>query len=89
MKITIVYEQNVGVEESHPNHCSLYPNPANDFVTLKGENLGTVCVYNALGQKVDEFEANGNELRISTTGYENGLYVVKTGEQTLRSVVKH
>ena len=68
---------------------TLYPNPANDFVTLKGENLGTIRVYNALGQKVDEFEANKNELRISTTGYENGLYVVKAGEQTLRFVVKH
>ena len=88
-EITIVYEQNVGVEESHPNHCSLYPNPANDFVTLSGENLGTVRVYNALGQMVDEFEANGSELRINTTGYENGMYFVKTDETTLRFVVRH
>ena len=88
-EITIVYEQNVGVEESHPNHCSLYPNPANDFVTLKGESLGTVHVYNALGQMVDEFEANGSELRINTTGYENGMYFVKTDETTLRFVVRH
>ena len=88
-EITIVYEENVGVEESHPNHCSLYPNPANDFVTLKGESLGAVCIYNTLGQKVDEFEANGSELRINTTGYENGIYVVKAGETTLRFVVRH
>jgi thiol-disulfide isomerase/thioredoxin len=88
-EITIVYEENVGVEESHPNHCSLYPNPANDFVTLSGENLGTVRVYNALGQMVGEFEANGSELRINTTRYENGVYFVKTDETTLRFVVKH
>lgn len=68
---------------------TLFPNPANDFVTLKGESIGTVRVYNTLGQKMDEFEANGTELRINTTGYENGLYVVKAGEQTLRFVVKH
>ncbi|MBR0538743.1 MAG: T9SS type A sorting domain-containing protein, partial [Bacteroidales bacterium] len=68
---------------------SLFPNPANDFVTLKGENLGTVSVFNAIGQKVDEFEANGSELRINTTGYENGVYVVKAGETTLRFVVRH
>ena len=67
----------------------LYPNPANDFVTLSGENLGTVRVFNALGQKVEEFEAVGNELRINTTGYENGMYFVKTDETTLRFVVKH
>lgn len=68
---------------------TLYPNPANDFVTLSGENLGTVRIYNALGQKVDEFEANGNELRINTTGYENGVYFVKTDKTAQRFVVKH
>ena len=83
------YECEDGVNQNDNQTLTLYPNPANSFVTLSGENLGTVRVYNALGQKVDEFEANGNELRISTTGYENGLYVVKAGEQTLRFVVKH
>lgn len=67
----------------------IYPNPANDFVTLKGEDIGTVSVYNALGQKVDEFETNGSELNINTAGYESGVYVVKAGEKTLRFVVRH
>ena len=67
----------------------LYPNPVNDFVTLKGESLGTVCVYNTLGQVMDEFEANGNELRINTAGYENGIYFVKANEKTVKFVVKH
>lgn len=78
----------VGVDENETS-ATLFPNPANDFVTIKGESLGTVRVYNTLGQKMDEFEANGSELRINTTGYANGLYVVKAGEQTLRFVVKH
>ena len=78
-----------GVSQNDDQTIMVYPNPANTFVTMKGENLGTVRVYNALGQMVDEFEANGNELRISTTGYENGVYVVKVGETTLRFVVKH
>ena len=67
----------------------LFPNPANDFVTLSGETLGTVRVYNALGQKMDEFVANGSELRINTTGYENGVYFVKTDEKAMKFVVKH
>jgi thiol-disulfide isomerase/thioredoxin len=68
---------------------TLYPNPANDFVTLKGEDLGTVRVYNALGQKVEEFEVNGGEININTAGYESGVYVVKAGEKALRFVVRH
>lgn len=75
--------------DENTTHFAVFPNPANDFVTLKGEDLGTVRVYNAIGQKVDEFKANGSELRINTTGYENGVYVVKAGETTLRFVVRH
>ena len=71
------------------NNLKLFPNPANESLTIKGENLGMVRVFNTLGQMVDAFEANGNELNINTTGYENGVYVVKAGEQTLRFVVKH
>ena len=78
-----------GVSQNDNQAITVYPNPANTFVTMKGENLGVVRVYNALGQKVDEFEANGSELRIKTAGYENGIYVVKAGNNTLRFVVKH
>ena len=78
----------IGVDENMES-VMLYPNPANDFVTLKGESLGTVRVYNTLGQKMDEFEANGTELRISTANYESGIYFVKANEKTMKFVVKH
>ena len=68
---------------------TLFPNPANENVTLKGEHLGTVSVYNAFGQKVDEFTAEGSELNINTAQYENGVYVAKTGEKNLRFVINH
>ena len=83
------YECEDLVGQNDSQAIAVYPNPSNGYVTLSGESLGTVRVYNALGQKVEEFEANGNELRINTTGYENGVYFVKTDETTLRFVVKH
>lgn len=86
----IVYTWIENVDETHqPSLISIFPNPANDFVTLKGESLGMVSIYNALGQKLDEFEPNDTEIRINTAGYENGIYVVKVGEKALRFVVKH
>ncbi len=84
----VVLEEPWSVDENEAS-ATLYPNPANDFVTLKGENLGTVQVFNTFGQKMDEFEANGNELRINTTGYENGVYVVRMGEKMMKFIVKH
>ena len=85
---TVMVDDTWSVDENEAS-ATLYPNPANGYVTLSGESLGTVRVYNALGQKVEEFEANGSELRINTTGYENGVYFVKTDEATLRFVVRH
>ena len=83
------YECEDLVGQNDSQSIAVYPNPANGYVTLSGESLSTVRVYNALGQKVDEFEANGNELRINTTGYENGVYFVKTDETTLKFIVRH
>ena len=86
------YEQHecdgVGLKEN-THAITLFPNPANETVILKGENLGTVRVFNALGQQVDAFEANGDELSINTARYENGVYVIKAGERALRFVVRH
>ena len=83
------YECEDLVGQNDSQAITVYPNPANDFVTLNGESLGMVHVYNALGQKVDEFEACDNDLRINTTCYENGVYFVKTDETTLKFIVRH
>ena len=84
----VMLEEPLSINDNESS-VSLFPNPANDFVTLSGETLGTVRVYNALGQMVEEFVANGNELRINTMSYENGVYFVKTDEKTMKFVVKH
>ena len=87
-QFVVMVDDTWSVDENEAS-TTLFPNPANDFVTLNGETLGTVRVYNALGQMVDEFEANGSELRINTTSYESGVYFVKTDEKTMKFVVRH
>ena len=82
------HECTEGIEETD-HVLTLYPNPANDFITIKGVKLDTVSVFNALGQKVDEFEANGNELYFDTAKYSNGIYFIKAGETVMKFVVKH
>ena len=80
---------NVNVAETDNATITLYPNPANESTTLKGEHLGTVRIYNALGQKVDEFEADGTELLINTANYSNGFYFLKSNDTTLRLIITH
>ena len=40
------------VEENENQLASIYPNPATSMVTLKGENLNSVAIYNVAGQLV-------------------------------------
>lgn len=76
----------VNVDE---NPFVLFPNPANDNITLKGVHQGLVSVYNAIGQKLDDYNVDGDELMISTSKYGNGIYFVKAGENVMKFVVKH
>ena len=41
-----------GVEETISQFAEVYPNPAISQVTLKGENLNSVAIYNVSGQLV-------------------------------------
>lgn len=68
---------------------SIFPNPANESLTLKGERIGTVNIYNALGQKVETISAEGSELNIATTKYPNGVYFIKVNETSLQFIVIH
>lgn len=69
---------------------TLFPNPANESVTLQGENLGVVSIYNALGQKVDTFVSDGSQLVIPTDKYQDGIYFIKTSNgNTQRLVITH
>lgn len=87
--IAIYYETSYDVEEIIPTF-SLAPVPANEFVTINGENLGMVSIFNMLGQKIDDHFAAGKELVISTASLPNGIYFAKTAQgKTQRFVIAH
>lgn len=87
--VVLFYETNVSVEEDE-HLVSLYPNPANDLITIQGENLGKVHVYNALGQLIDEYHTEENTLNIPTAKYANGIYFIRANQiKEKRFVVAH
>ena len=88
-EVNIVYELVDGVEENNAT-LTLFPNPANESVTLQGDNLGEVSLYNALGQKVETFFAEESQLFIPTVKYQEGIYFVRTSSGvTQRLVIVH
>ena len=83
------HDCSVGIAENE-TALTLFPNPANESVTLVSENLEEVTLYNLMGQKVDTFFAEGSQLVISTAKYPDGIYFVKTNNgETQRLVIAH
>lgn len=87
--IALYYETTYGIDEQVARF-NIVPVPANDFIYITGENLGRVTIYNAIGQRVEEFVTDGNDLRISATDYPNGIYFVRTAQgETRRFIIAH
>ena len=88
-EVDIIYEMTVGVDENS-TMLTLFPNPANESITLQGENLDVISIYNALGQKVDTFFSKESQMVIPTAKYPNGIYFVRTNSgKTQRMIISH
>lgn len=72
-------------ENAENETIDIYPNPAHDVIYIEGENIGTVEMYNALGQRVF-MDENVDIIRVDN--YPSGIYVIKSGNVTKRVVIK-
>ena len=74
-----VHFRNVGIEEPISSHnITLYPNPATQNITLTGENMQRVEVYNTLGQKfLSENLVDQNNKTMSVSDLADGIYFVR------------
>jgi hypothetical protein len=61
-----------GVEETVAQLASIYPNPATSSVTLEGDNLSAVAIYNVAGQLVRIEQLGG--VNTITLDLESGVY---------------
>ncbi len=88
-EVDIVYEMTVGVNENSTT-LTMFPNPANESVTVQGENLGEISLYNVVGQKVESFYTDESQLVIPTAKYQEGIYFIRTSNgMTQRLVIMH
>ena len=68
---------------------NVYPNPTTGAVTVEGENIDYIAVYNSVGQLVNVVK-NANNI-VDMSAYENGVYffniVDNAGQSALQRVV--
>ena len=71
-----VYYSPTGVEESDAAMVDVFPNPANQSLTVDAERMSHVKVSNLLSQVVFDCDVDGNLLVINTSGWSVGVYAV-------------
>ncbi len=81
-KDTVVIQviNTTGVAEYDAENISLFPNPANNQLTIKlsaGIELSNLEIINAIGQKTDVDFAPQTEFIISLTDYPAGVYLLR------------
>lgn len=69
---------------------SIYPNPANDVVTInsKGGNVNGVKIYDVTGRMVYQEVANVTKLNINVSNLPKGMYIINVTTQNGENVEK-
>ena len=84
-------EQGGSVGEMSASAYKVYPNPVKDVLTIKGENMSQVVIYNSLGQMVKSIEANDDIVDVNVENFQNGMYFINiiddNGRHTARKVI--
>lgn len=66
----------MSVEDVEETSHNIYPNPVKDILTVSGEDMKQVSVYNALGQLVKSINCNDDTVQINVSDLQNGMYIV-------------
>ena len=65
----------VGIDEQELMNVSVFPNPASDFILVKGDNIAEISAYNIVGQEVDHIIGNDeNIIKVPCCHWAEGLY---------------
>lgn len=75
---TLTVTPNLSVTQNVKQNVVIFPNPAKNQITIKGEfgSNESVTIFNLLGQKVIERNSISNEEKIDVSKLESGVYTI-------------
>lgn len=62
------------VSETMENAYNVYPNPTTSMITVEGENINVISIYNAAGQLVNIVRVNGDNATVDMSSFGTGVY---------------
>ena len=81
---------NVGIKENEKQFVALFPNPANNYVTISGAPLGAMAsVADLTGKTVLETRILTAETTINTEKLSNGVYFITIGSVVTKLQIAH
>ncbi|WMI67531.1 T9SS type A sorting domain-containing protein [Mangrovimonas sp. YM274] len=91
--ITVTYEATLSNPNYELEQLSVYPNPANNLVTVKaGEQITDITILNLLGQVVLNHKGNSLSEEVNISNLAQGNYILKTstatGKQATTKLIK-
>lgn len=92
--ITIVVNGTIGIEEVAQYDLLIYPNPAQNKVTIEGEAMQQIRVLNLLGQAMITAKLDGQQSQatLDVNKLFNGIYLIEVthanGERSVRKLIK-
>jgi len=84
--------ENAGLEQQDYNEFQVFPNPAQDFISIRSSSAGVGNTYRMLdcyGRNVLEGKLTSQETIINIQTLANGIYHVKCGSETRALVISH
>jgi len=86
----------LGVDENKSRDIQLYPNPAQDFLTINNTNskIQTIKMYDAFGKLLlSTLNYNKEDIILNVQNLSKGVYFIKLedilGQQTVKKFVKN
>lgn len=64
------------VDENDAQAVRIYPNPAKSVLNIEATGLQEIVIYNALGQKIGAFAAEGDKLTVGIDDFVGGIYFI-------------
>lgn len=87
------YYSETGVEDNADEKVGIYPNPANEKITIDAQNINRVSISNVMGQKVYETSVSDEQIVVDVNDFPAGVYMIQVVtdeyEVTKRITVAH
>ena len=90
LEVEITVTQSASIDNFGKNRFEVYPNPAGNFILIKGIQSGNVIIYDTSGNVIKKVYSikEQDSLKIDITGLPGGVYLVKAGKAVKRFVKK-